>query len=96
MANNSLNPLELLQPIIFMLITGLLILILLRQALILSRAGASQKKLQPYTLESCGDKVERRPFKEGDYVGLITGECEGGVPKRIIGIYVDEAPKESV
>ncbi|MFP3080007.1 MAG: hypothetical protein RXR09_00560 [Acidilobus sp.] len=39
------------------------------------------------TVEQCGSSITTRDFREGDYVGLATGSCTDGTPKRIIGIY---------
>ncbi|MEN2999872.1 MAG: hypothetical protein ABDH61_04790 [Acidilobaceae archaeon] len=83
------NFMDWLQPLLVLLLLGTLLFILLRQSMELSRSSAMGKATKAFTLEACGDKVEKREFKEGDYVGLVTGSCEGGA-KRIVGIYVEE------
>ncbi|MCX8195638.1 MAG: hypothetical protein N3F67_00915 [Acidilobaceae archaeon] len=86
------NVMEWLQPLLVLLILGALFFLLLRQTLELSRVRGV-RAVAGYTLEACGDRVERREFREGDYVGLVTGSCEGG-PKRIIGIFVEEVGEQ--
>ncbi|MCS7106751.1 MAG: hypothetical protein NZ902_01415 [Acidilobaceae archaeon] len=78
-----------LQPLLVIFLLGLLLFVLLRQSMELSRSASAGRAVKAYTLEACKDKVERREFREGDYVGLVTGNCEEGV-KRVIGIYVEE------
>ncbi len=95
MVTQTTNPLEWLQPLLLMLIIGLLLLLLLRQTIELSKAREAQARMKRVvTLIACGDKVESRPFKEGDYVGLLLGDCGEGRQARIIGIYVEEVPPE--
>jgi len=85
------SPLDWLQPLILMIVVGLLLLLVLRQTMELSRArGELMKVRRVYTVTACGDKIEVRPFKEGDYVGLILGDCGDGKQARVIGIYVEE------
>lgn len=91
------NPLEWLQPLLLIAIIGLLLLLLLRQASELMRAReAYVKTTRVVTLVTCGDKVEARPFKEGDYVGLVLGDCGEGRQARIIGIYSEEVSPEKL
>ncbi len=91
------NPLEWLQPLLLIAIIGLLLLLLLRQASELMRAReAYAKTTRVVTLVTCGDKVEARPFKEGDYVGLVLGDCGEGRQARIIGIYSEEVSPEKL
>jgi hypothetical protein len=94
MVTQTSNPLEWLQPLLLMLLIGVLLLLLLRQTMELSRMREAVRITRVLTLVACDDKVEQRPFKEGDYVGLIVGECGEGKQARIIGIYVEEVPVE--
>ncbi|MEM0491095.1 MAG: hypothetical protein QXR02_01565 [Acidilobaceae archaeon] len=82
---------EWLQSLLLLIILGALLLLLLRQTMELSRIrGYTGKITKVFTIEACGDKIEKREFREGDYVGLVTGECGEGLQKRIIGIYSEE------
>ncbi len=46
-------------------------------------------------IEECGGKAVTRDFKEGDYVGLVLGQCQEGGVRRIIGIYALPEEKKS-
>jgi hypothetical protein len=95
MVTQTTNPLEWLQPLLLIVIMGILLLLLLRQTMMLSRAGEAYPKVQRVvTLVACGDKVEARPFKEGDYVGRVLGDCGEGRQARIVGIYSEEVALE--
>ena len=91
MAFHSLNPMEWLQPLLFLLIIGTAILIILKQTrdLKMMEQRARTKKVY-YTLVECGDKTVKREFREGDFVGKTTNECEGGMEGFIVSIYVEE------
>ena len=95
MVSQPSNPLDWIQPLLLMVIVGILLLLVLKQTMELSRVrGEFAKARRVYTVTACGDKMEVRPFKEGDYVGLILGECGEGLQARVVGIYVEEAPQE--
>jgi hypothetical protein len=46
-----------------------------------------RKRPKIVAVEQCGGSTSTRDFREGDYVGLVTGSCSDGTPRRIIGIY---------
>ena len=51
------------------------------------RLQEARRRPRLVTVEECEGKATARDYKEGDYVGLVIGECPGGGPKRVIGIY---------
>ncbi|MCE4620924.1 MAG: hypothetical protein F7B95_00605 [Desulfurococcales archaeon] len=71
---------------------GALALLTLRQASSMKRMLEPKPEPKYYTVERCGDKEFKRSFQQGDYVGKVTGECEGGQPKVIVAIYSEEQP----
>ncbi len=91
MAFHGLSPMEWIQPLLFLLIIGAAILIILKQTrdLKMMEQRARTKKVY-YTLVECGDKTVKREFREGDFVGKTTNECEGGGEGFIVSIYVEE------
>ena len=95
MVSQTSNLLDWIQPLLLIVIVGILLLFVLKQTMELSRVrGEFMKTRRVYTVTACGDKVEVRPFKEGEYVGLVLGECGEGLQARVVGIYVEEAPPE--
>jgi hypothetical protein len=95
MVTQTTNPFEWLQPLLLIIIMGMLLLLLLRQTIALSKAREAYAKVQRVvSIVACGDKVEVRPFKEGDYVGRVLGECGDGKQARIIGVYSEEITPE--
>jgi len=53
-----------------------------------------RKRPRVITVEECEGKTTTRDYREGDYVGLVSGQCPGGGPKRVIGIYAIKEEKK--
>ena len=84
------GPLRWLQPIFFIIILGLTIALMLKQASEMRRLEeAASRRREFITILECGSKEVRRGFKEGDYVGKQV-ECEEGVSGIVKGIVVRE------
>lgn len=81
--------LEWIQMILVLLAIGAALFLLMKQVTEVS-SRKTIKVTKAYTLEACGDKVERRDHKEGDYVGMVSSTCPDGTPKRVVGIYIEE------
>ena len=78
-----------LQSLLILLSLGAVIYLTIKQARdVMKLTEETQEKI--YTEIRCGSDIIKRDFREGDYVGAITDECEGG---RIVGIYA-VAPQE--
>lgn len=90
----EIGSLEWLQMILVLLALGAAIYLLLRQATELT-VRRELKITKAYTVEACGDNIEKRDYKEGDYVGMISSTCPDGTPKRVIGIYVEELQQKA-
>ena len=72
-----------LQSLLILLSLGAVIYLTIKQARdVMKLAEETQERI--YTEIRCGSDVIKREFREGDYVGAATDECEGG---RIVGIY---------
>ncbi|MGC9071163.1 MAG: hypothetical protein ACP5HK_00475 [Acidilobus sp.] len=63
----------------------------------IKRLQEARKRPRVITVEECDGKTSTRDYREGDYVGLVVGQCPGGGSKRIIGIYAikEEKPRRS-
>jgi len=78
-----------LQFIMVLVGVGALVLLSLRQASSVRRMMEPLGEPKYYTVERCGDREFTRKFEPGDYVGKVTGECEGGV-KIVVAIYSED------
>jgi hypothetical protein len=92
---HNINLFEWLQPLLFLLIIGSAILLILKQTrdLKMMEERAKTKKVY-YTVIECGEKTVRREFREGDFVGKRTSECNEGSEGLIVSIYVEEQQPE--
>jgi len=88
---NLLNN-ELFQVILLTILMALLAVFSARQAAMARMAALQKTQEKIYVIEVCNDNERRREFREGDYVGKVVKECEGGKKAIIKAIYV-EAPK---
>ncbi|MGC9210489.1 MAG: hypothetical protein ACP5FT_04425 [Acidilobus sp.] len=61
------------------------------------RLQEARKRPRIVTVEECDGNTSTRDYREGDYVGLVEGQCPGGGPRRIVGIYAikEEKPRRS-
>lgn len=84
------GPLRWIQPIFFIIILGLTIALMLKQASEMRRLEeAAARRREFVTIVSCGSKEVRRSFEEGDYVGKNV-DCGEGAKGIIKGIIVKE------
>ncbi len=79
-----------LQLYIFLFLLIMLIataLMTFRQMNEIRRLQEARRRPKVLTVEECEGKTTTRDYKEGDYVGLVVGQCPGGGSKRVVGIY---------
>ncbi len=80
-----------LQSILLLLSIGLLIYMVMRQTSDTLRS-LEMERLEVVTEIACSDGSRRtREYREGDYIGASTDECEGG---RVVGIYARQPEGE--
>lgn len=81
--------LEWVQPLIMIASITLLMMLLFRHMYESRKAvEASMVKKRLMVIEECGGRKKSREYREGDYVGKVVGECEGG--KTVItGFYTE-------
>jgi len=80
-----------LQSLLILLSLGAIIYLTFKQARDVMKLSEEEREVI-YTEVECGNNTSRREYKEGDYVGKVTDECEGG---RIIGIYAVKPSQET-
>ena len=78
------------QSLFLLLILTMLLAVMLKQASEYRRLREMGQRRRIVSVEECGGKLSERPFKEGDYVGKVVGDCGEGNVKRIVAIYAVE------
>ncbi len=67
----------------------------IRQMNEIKRLQEARKRPRVLTVEDCEGKTSTRDYKEGDFVGLVLGQCPGGGQRRVVGIYAIKEERKS-
>ncbi len=85
---NLLNN-ELFQIVLLTILMAILAVFSARQAAVARMTALQKREEKIYVIEACGSSERKREYKEGDYVGKVVGDCEGGNKAIIKAIYVE-------